>query len=176
VVKSAAEEAAVVPSTPEAPTTTPLPPAAHSTPAAEPAPGEWIDVPETLGYRIKRRVLGPPLVNDQLDDERLSNPVALGVLAPDCISSSAYGTEEMLIELLKGGAAFAAFWLVLPITGVILAILLLLTLSYRQVVSVYTKAGGSYVVARDNFGPRVGHSPCPHTCSRRPSAPSSSWG
>jgi amino acid transporter len=28
-------------------------------------------------------------------------------------------------------------------------------LSYREVVSVYTRAGGSYVVARENFGPRV---------------------
>jgi amino acid transporter len=119
-----------------------------------PAP-DWMDVPEALGYRIKRRLLGPPLTNDQLQHERLSNPIALGVLAPDCISSSAYGTEEMLIELLKGGAAFAAFWMVLPLTGVILGILLLLTLSYRQVVSIYTRAGGSYVVARENFGPRV---------------------
>ena len=48
-----------------------------------------------------------------------------------------------------------AFSLVLPITGVVLGILVLLTLSYREVVQVYTKAGGSYVVARDNFGPRV---------------------
>ena len=120
--------------------------------APPPSPTAWVDVPEALGYRIKRRLLGPPLINDQLQHERLSNPVALGVLAPDCISSSAYGTEEMLIELLKGGAAFAAFWLVLPITGVILAILLLLTLSYRQVVSLYTRAGGSYIVARENFG------------------------
>jgi amino acid transporter len=28
-------------------------------------------------------------------------------------------------------------------------------LSYREVVTVYTRAGGSYVVARDNFGPKV---------------------
>ena len=28
-------------------------------------------------------------------------------------------------------------------------------LSYREVVTVYTRAGGSYVVARENFGPRV---------------------
>ena len=28
-------------------------------------------------------------------------------------------------------------------------------LSYREVVTVYTRTGGSYVVARDNFGPRV---------------------
>jgi amino acid transporter len=29
------------------------------------------------------------------------------------------------------------------------------TMSYRQVVTIYTKAGGSYVVARENFGPGV---------------------
>jgi len=112
------------------------------------------ELPETLGYRFKRRLLGAPLTNDQLKGERLSKLIALGVLAPDCISSSAYGTEEILIELLPV-AALGAFTLVLPITGVILGILLLLTLSYREVVSVYTKAGGSYVVARENFGPRV---------------------
>lgn len=113
-----------------------------------------ITLPERASYRLKRRVLGPPMTNDQLRSERLSTPVALGVLAPDCISSSAYGTEEILIELLPF-AGVAAFALVLPITGVILLILLLLTLSYREVVEVYTKAGGSYVVARENFGPRV---------------------
>jgi amino acid transporter len=120
-------------------------------PAAEPE----VDLPERLGYRLKRRLLGPPLTNDRLEHQRLSKVLALGVLAPDCISSSAYGTEEILIELLRGGAALGAFFLVLPITGVVLAILVLLTLSYRQVVSVYTRAGGSYVVAREQFGPRV---------------------
>ena len=30
-----------------------------------------------------------------------------------------------------------------------------MVLSYREVVSVYTRAGGSYVVARENFGPRA---------------------
>jgi amino acid transporter len=111
-------------------------------------------VNESPGYRIKRRLLGPPLVTARLRSERLSRPLALGVLAPDCISSSAYGTEEMLIELLPV-FGLLSFTLVLPITGVILVILVLLTLSYRQVVQVYTKAGGSYVVARENFGPRV---------------------
>ena len=37
----------------------------------------------------------------------------------------------------------------------ILGVLILVTLSYREVVMVYTKAGGSYVVARDNFGVKV---------------------
>lgn len=111
-------------------------------------------VRESVGYRVKRVLLGPPLVTERLRQERLPNFLALGVLAPDCISSSAYGTEEMLLELLPV-FGLAAFSLVLPITGVVLGILVLVTLSYREVVQVYTKAGGSYVVARDNFGPRV---------------------
>jgi amino acid transporter len=94
------------------------------------------------------------MVNDQLQHERLSNPVALGVLSPDAISSTAYGSEQIMIELLPA-AGMAAFALLLPITGVILLILVLVAASYRQVVMLYTRSGGSYVVARENFGPRV---------------------
>jgi len=118
-------------------------------------PGSQDYVAESLGYAIKRRLLGPPLVNEQLGEERLSKPLALGVLAPDGISSSAYGTEEILIELLRGGLGIAAFALILPLTGVVLFVMALVVLSYREVVTVYTRAGGSYVVARENFGPRV---------------------
>ncbi|TVT61650.1 amino acid permease [Amycolatopsis rhizosphaerae] len=110
-------------------------------------------LPESAGYVLKRLFLGRPLVSSQLHAERLSNPVALGVLSPDAISSSAYGTEEILLELLPY-AGLAAFSLILPITGIILFILILVTASYRQVVMAYTRAGGSYVVARENFGPR----------------------
>ncbi len=102
----------------------------------------------------KRFVLGKPMINDELEHERLSNPIALGVLSPDAISSTAYGSEQIMIELLPA-AGLAAFALLLPITAVILVILVLVAASYRQVVMVYTRAGGSYVVARENFGPRV---------------------
>ena len=113
------------------------------------------DLAEGAGYALKRRLLGRPLVNEQLADERLSKSLALGVLAPDGISSSAYGTEEILIELLRGGLFVTAFTLILPITGVVLFVMILVVLAYREVVTVYTRAGGSYVVARDNFGPKV---------------------
>jgi amino acid transporter len=117
--------------------------------------GRQSDLAETLGYSIKRRLLGPAMVNEQLSEERLSKPIALGVLAPDGISSSAYGTEEILIELIRGGLGVAAFTLILPLTGVVLFVMALVVLSYREVVAVYTRAGGSYVVARENFGPRI---------------------
>ncbi len=110
--------------------------------------------PDSFGYSVKRRLLGQPLVNEQLSEQRLSKPLALGVLSPDGISSSAYGTEEILIALLPM-AGLAAFALILPMTLVILLVMTLVVLSYREVVMVYIRPGGSYVVARENFGPRV---------------------
>ncbi len=110
--------------------------------------------PETFGYRMKRILLGKPYVTEQLSGERLNRIVALGVLAPDCISSSAYGTEEILTQMTPF-IGLAAFALVVPIMFVIIGVLLFVTISYMDVIKYYTTAGGSYVVARDNFGPRI---------------------
>ncbi len=110
--------------------------------------------PESFGYRLKRIFLGRPYVTEQLSGERLGRGIALGVLAPDCISSSAYGTEEILIQLTPY-IGLAAFSLVVPIMFVILGVLFFVTTSYWDVIKYYTTAGGSYVVARDNFGPRI---------------------
>jgi amino acid transporter len=112
------------------------------------------ELPESLSYRLKKKLLGPPLITERLADEKLSKTIALGVLSPDMISSSAYGTEEMLNQLVPF-IGVAAFSLLLPITATILVVLFFVTLSYREVVMVYTKAGGSYVVSRENFGPRI---------------------
>jgi amino acid transporter len=109
---------------------------------------------DAISYRLKRRLLGYPLTRDALSHQRLSKVTALGVLSSDCISSSAYGSEQILIALLPA-FGIAAFATLLPMTFVILGVLIIVTFSYREVVSVYTKTGGSYVVARDNFGPLV---------------------
>src|SRR6202011_1785700 len=111
-------------------------------------------LPDTFWYTTKRRLLGPPLVNQDLGEQRLSNPLALGVLSPDGISSSAYGTEEILIALVPY-VGLAAFTLLLPLTLVVLLVMVLVLLSYREIVMVYIRPGGSYVVARENFGPRI---------------------
>jgi amino acid transporter len=116
-------------------------------PDEQKAPSTFID-----GW--KRFFLGKPLINEHLEHESLSNTVALGALSPDAISSTVYGPEQIMVELLPA-AGMAAYVLVLPIAGVILLILALVTSSYRQVVMAYTQRGGSYVVARTNFGPRI---------------------
>lgn len=105
-------------------------------------------------YRVKQRLLGRPLTTERVAEEKLGNRTALGVLASDCISSSAYGSEQMLRVLVPVVGA-AAFTVVMPLTGAILLVLLLLTLCYSDVVTIYSRAGGSYVVARENFGPNV---------------------
>jgi amino acid transporter len=111
-------------------------------------------LPDTFWYSTKRKLLGPPLVNQDLGEQRLSKPLALGVLSPDGISSSAYGTEEILIALVPF-VGLAAFTLLLPMTLVVLFVMVLVLLSYREIVMVYIRPGGSYVVARENFGPRI---------------------
>jgi amino acid transporter len=116
--------------------------------------GRPLSTPPSISDRFKRVLLGKPLIRERHEPETLSNPVAVGAIAPEAISSIAYGPEQIVAELLPQ-AGLAAFVLVLPITGVILLILALVTVSYRQVLVAYTRAGGSYVVARENLGPRM---------------------
>ena len=97
-------------------------------------------VPSTFSDAWKRFFLGKPLINEHLEHESLSNTVALGALSPDAISSTVYGPEQIMVELLPY-AGIAAFALLLPIIGVILAILVFVTLSYRGVVTAYAQAG-----------------------------------
>ena len=101
-----------------------------------------------------RSFLGNPLNRHTLSHQRLDKRYALGVLSSDCISSSAYGSEQILVALLPA-FGLAAYAILMPMTFVVLAVLTIITLSYRNVIAVYTQFGGAYIVARDNFGPVV---------------------
>ena len=111
-------------------------------------------VKDSFSYRVKRFFLGGALNRHTLGHQRLSKRYALGILSSDCISSSAYGSEQILIALLPA-FGLAAFTILMPMTGIVLLILIIITLSYRHVIQVYTKTGGAYIVSRDNFGPVV---------------------
>ena len=65
-------------------------------PAGTPPPS----IPEPFGYRLKNKVLGPPLHSERLEHETLGNPTALAVFASDNLSSCAYATEEILRVLV----------------------------------------------------------------------------
>jgi len=122
-----------------------------------PAPkvlSEHAHLKDPISYKIKRKLLGNPLNRHTLSHQRLKKRYALGILSSDCISSSAYGSEQILIALVPA-FGLAAFAMLMPMTAIVLFILLIVTLSYRNVITVYTKIGGAYIVSRENFGPVV---------------------
>jgi len=106
---------------------------------------------DPFSYRLKKFLLGNPLNRHTLGHQRLKKRYALGVLSSDPISSSAYGTEQILVGLIPF-FGIMAFSLLMPMTGVVLVILTIITLSYRNVISTYVHFGGAYIVARENFG------------------------
>ncbi len=102
--------------------------------------------------KLGQLLLGKPLETKELPHQAVSNPVGLAVFASDALSSTAYATQEMLIILsLAGGSAFL-FGLSIPISLAIAALLIVVTLSYRQTIHAYPNGGGAYIVARDNLG------------------------
>lgn len=101
--------------------------------------------------RVKQIVFGRPLASERLEQERLNKKTALAVLSSDAISSVAYATDQILF-VLGGAIGLAAVNYVLPISAVIVGLLVLVGLSYRQTVFAYPNGGGSYTVARENLG------------------------
>jgi amino acid transporter len=100
--------------------------------------------------RIKRTLIGAPLTTAAAAHERLTKLKALAVLSSDALSSVAYATEEILHVLLLAG--LGALSLSLPIGAAIVALLIIVGLSYRQTIKAYPNGGGSYIVAIDNLG------------------------
>jgi amino acid transporter len=103
---------------------------------------------------ILDRILGKPLATWEAEDEKISVFAGIPILGLDGLSSAAYGPEAALAILIPLGAAGLSY--IGPITLVILAILIVLYLSYRQTISAYPKGGGSYTVARENLGVSAG--------------------
>jgi amino acid transporter len=101
--------------------------------------------------RVKHFLFGRPLPSERLEHERLNKKTALAVLSSDAISSVAYATDQILIVLAVLGSAAAVNYAV-PISAVIVGLLVLVGLSYRQTIFAYPNGGGSYTVAKENLG------------------------
>ena len=105
-----------------------------------------------IGFkRVKHVLFGRPLPSERLEHERLNKKTALAVLSSDAISSVAYATDQILIVLAVLGTAAAVSYAV-PISAVIVGLLILVGLSYRQTIFAYPNGGGSYTVAKENLG------------------------
>jgi len=83
---------------------------------------------DPLSYRIKKFLLGAPLNRHTLGHQRLEKRYALGILSSDCISSSAYGSEQILVALLPA-FGLAAYTILMPMTFIVLAVLTIISIS-----------------------------------------------
>jgi amino acid transporter len=100
---------------------------------------------------IKRFLLGRELANDRLNAEKLSRFWGLPIMASDALSSVAYAVEEILMALVPALALAATHYVGL-VSLPILGLLLVLVVSYTQIIRHYPNGGGAYVVSKENFG------------------------
>lgn len=103
-----------------------------------------------MALRLKRLLVGSPLSTAEQQEQKLTKKEALTVFASDNLSSNAYATEEILIVLALAGPALLHY--VVPIAGLIAVLLIIVVLSYGQLVRAYPSGGGAYVVAKENLG------------------------
>jgi len=113
--------------------------------------------PAPLSYRAVagtwRFLVGRPLRSSETQKERITPVQGLPALSLDALTSVAYGPEAILVVLAAAGAG--VLHLIFPITVAIVALLVILVISYRQVIDAYPTGGGAYAVSRDNFGANV---------------------
>ncbi|MCM0607093.1 MAG: APC family permease [Xanthomonadaceae bacterium] len=108
-----------------------------------------------MGFgKIKRFIIGAPIATQKAHQELIPKWKALAVLSSDALSSVAYATEEILIPLAAVATA-AMIWSI-PISLAIIALLLILTISYHQTIKAYPNGGGAYIVAKENLGETAG--------------------
>ena len=90
--------------------------------------------------------MGRPLSTRQATKQQITPVEGLSALSLDALTSVAYGPEAILLVLAAAGAG--ALHDILPITGAIVVLLVILVVSYRQVIDAYPMGGGAYAVSR----------------------------
>jgi amino acid transporter len=107
-----------------------------------------------MGMSLRELLLGRALRSEEQEEQKIGVGRGVPVLGLDALASAAYGPEAALTVMLGLGAASVRY--IEPISAVIIGVLLLVFLSYRQTIAAYPGGGGSYTVARENLGPLAG--------------------
>ncbi len=108
-------------------------------PAAHPSPS-----------RLNFWFIGRPLPTADAEDQAIGKKIGLAVFSSDALSSTAYATQEILVILAAAGSLALGY--AFPIAIAIVALLVIVTISYEQTIHAYPGGGGSYIVSRDNLG------------------------
>ena len=103
----------------------------------------------------KRLLVGRPLATHAEGHQRLTKLAGLPIFAADAIASSAFANQEILHVLVPVAGMMALDYLI-PISLVVVVLLAIVVMSYRQTIFEYPDGGGSYVVSRENLGRPAG--------------------
>jgi amino acid transporter len=107
----------------------------------------------SFGTAPKKVVPRVPLRHGEGNKEHLTSFGGLAALSLDALSSVAYGPEAIVLVLVAAGTS--ALRLTVPITLAIAGLLVVLVVSYCQVISVHPDGGGAYAVGKKDLGPTV---------------------
>lgn len=100
---------------------------------------------------LSRYLIGKPLENKQLENERIPKWKALPIFSSDALSSVGYGPEQIAL-VLASVPALELYSYFGPIIIAIIILLAVVALSYAQVVKVNPGGGGSYGIAMKYLG------------------------
>lgn len=100
---------------------------------------------------VKNILLGKPLKNSDLGTQKMSKGWGLPIMASDAVSSVAYAGEEILLVLVPA-IGFGASKIAPLVTIPIIVLLLILIVSYSQIIDHYPNGGGAYNVSKENLG------------------------
>ena len=105
--------------------------------------------------KLKHVLIGTPLADSELGNEKFNVFWGIPVFASDAISSVSYAGEEILLVLIPvlGMLSYRFF---LPIVAAIIGLLIILIFCYRQTIAAYPQGGGAYIVAHENLGQTPG--------------------
>jgi Amino acid transporters len=106
---------------------------------------------ERIIMNFKNILLGKPLASSEIKHEKLSKIWGLPIMASDAVSSVAYAGEEILL-VLTPVIGLSSFRIAPLVTLPILLLLLILIVSYSQVIDRYPMGGGAYNVTKENLG------------------------
>jgi amino acid transporter len=99
---------------------------------------------------LREVLLGRPLRSEEQETQKIGPARGIPVLGLDALASAAYGPEAALAILIALGAGATRY--IQPISLVIVVVLALVYISYRQTIAAYPNGGGSYTVASENLG------------------------
>jgi amino acid transporter len=99
---------------------------------------------------VRDAVPHPPEAQDTEEAHRLTALEGLAALSLDALSSVAYGPEAIVIVLAAAGTVGLDY--TLPVTLAIVLLLVVLVISYRQVIAAFPSGGGAYAVSKQHLG------------------------